>query len=1776
MTDTNANTNGSEIAIVGMAGRFPGAKNITEFWDKLQNGIESISLFSDQELAELNVAPELLANPDYVRVKGGLLEDKEMFDPAFFGYSPKEAEIMNPQTRVFHECAWHAIEDAGYNPESYDGIVGLYAGGASSLYWESLTMLSGKSEDLGSFAARYLNNKDFLTTQIAYKLNLKGPVLSVQTACSTSLVAIHLACQGILNGECDMALAGGICITTLKERGYLYQEGMVTSPDGHCRAFDAKGKGFIGGEGSGVVLLKLLEDALSDADHIYAVIKGAAINNDGLRKVGFTAPSIEGQVEAIRTAHLMAEVEPDTIGYIEAHGTATTMGDPVEVEALKLAFNTEKKNFCGIGSVKTNIGHLDTAAGIAGFIKTVLALNHQQIPPSLNFETPNPRIDFKNSPFFVNNKLSDWKTNGNPRRAGVSSFGIGGTNAHVVLEEWQGNYLQENSNSNENTNQRDYCIIPLSAKTPTALDRATENLGQYLKENKDIPLDDAAYTLAVGRKKMACKRMAVCKDVNNIIEMLADPDSRTVHTHHSKLEGRPVIFMFAGLGSQYVNMGRELYDKEAIFRDEMNRCFDILKPLTAYDIKEILYPRQEDEANASRIREFEIGQLVIFCFEYALARLIMNWGVTPEAMIGYSFGEYVAAAISGVFSLEDALKLIVSRGKLIETRPHAAMMSIPMPKEELEPLLGESLSIAIDNGTTCIAAGSAEDIKALEEKLKAKKCMCFPMNASHAIHTKMMTPILPEFEKNAAAITFHKPQIPYLSNLTGKWQNPDDVAGPSYWARHMAETVLFDDGIKEMQKKENAVFIEIGPGRDISAMVGRDLDKSAGHKLLNLVRPAEQDTSDLYYLLNKIGQLWLFGLRIDWQAFYQNQNRRRLSLPGYSFEKQYYWIEEDVMNNAIFQPADDIADWSYLPLWKRASLVTPKEKKASPVSWLVFVNDATPVNSLVKKLMDNRQHVTIVKAGNSFEQTVNNGAPVFTINPRVAANYDVLFEKLGAMEKLPENIIHCWNITAGTETLLNRESFDNTQYFGFYSMMYLAKAIEKLKTDIHTQIFYLANGTQDVTGMELLCPEKTPVLGLIKSIPQELSTITCRSIDIVLPEPGSPGEASLTDLLLDECSSVSQDVSIAYRDNQRWVQFFDTHHLPVPVKPLTESCLKKQGVYLITGGLGTIGLILARLLVGHVQARLIFTGRSVFPDRAEWDQWPDSHDEDDPTSLKIIQLQKLREMGGDVLYIQADVADLEQMRHVMARAESTFGKINGVIHAAGIMEGDSMSLIDQLSDSDCQLQFHPKVYGTLVVEELFKSQNLDFCWLLSSISCVLGGLGFGAYAAANSFMDMFIRKHNRTSSNANAWFSLNWDGMDEAKSAVLFERIFHLQELDQMVVSLNGKLQDRIDRWVKLETLHEDGATGEKTSDDDLNFKTRPQLMNPFVPASNRTEKDLTEIWQRLLGYDGIGIDDNFTELGGDSLASINLTAQIKKSGSHVALTDVLANPTIRQLAAQITEKNKAEELMAEVYEDRLLSTLDCIEKLNKTHNKPKIFIVHPQHGMLNQYKELGQELAADYSAYGVQARGVLPGSKMAESAYEMLDVYVEQILKVQSEGPFIFVGYCTGLRISYEIIRRLESMGHTVERMVNIDGSSILTAQYVKILKAFEYLPKFAKKIFHRVNKKRFKKAKLNKERYDNENNVYESDVVPHMPGVSKRLYDYIYFIATFIFPLEIIKAPIVVARAEKSEYNHYTLEHYIRTTRSNAVIKITPGDHDSLFERPNVETLAEIIRSK
>lgn len=1510
----------SEVAIVGMAGRFPGAKNVEEFWQNLRNGVESISFFTREELqAEGGDASEL-SDPNYVPAKA-ILEDVELFDASFFDYNPREAEMLDPQHRVLLECAVEAFEHAGYDTEKFAGRIGVYAGVSAGSYLPvNLASHPDLIERVGSYQVDIGNHGEFVPTTISFKLNLKGPSINVQTACSTSLVAVHVACQSLLNGECDMALAGGGSITFPHREGYLYQEEGIMSPDGHCRAFDAQARGTVGGEGAGLVVLKRLVDALADGDTIHAVIKGSAVNNDGSLKVGFTAPAVDGQAEVISDALALAGVEAETITYVETHGTGTALGDPIEMAALTQAFrgNTQQRGFCAIGSLKTNIGHLDAGAGIASLIKTVLALKHKEIPPSLHYEQPNPKIDFAQSPFFVNARLAAWEAGETRRRAGVSSFGIGGTNAHIILEE--------SPPAPSPVVSRGARLLVLSAKTSAALEAATSNLGEHLKTHADLA--DVAYTLQVGRKEFAHRSILVCHDADEAAAAIAERAPERLLTNFQEPRHRPNVFMFPGQGAQYAGMSQGLYDAEPLFREQVDLCVESLLPQLQLDLRDVLYPTAARlDESAQLLKQTSITQPSLFVVEYALARLWMSWGVSPAAMIGHSIGEYVAACLAGVFTLEDALSLVALRGRLMQRQPAGLMLAVPLPEKELNARLPRGLALAAVNAPrSCVVAGPTDLVNDFQSALRREEIESQTLHTSHAFHSEMMEPIVGEFTERVRQVKLSAPKIPFISNVTGTWISGTEATDARYWSRHLRQTVHFARGVGELLRESERILIEVGPGQTLGALVRQHTEKNPNQVILNSLRRPHDSHSDVDVLLTALGKFWLAGGRVDWTGVHAHtpEPRRRVSLPTYPFERKRYYVKPQAAPPREARAGrtplrkNAIADWFYLPSWKRVATMRGatknKGRRDAKLAWLFFVDECGVGSETAERLTKSGADVLTVRAGERFTKA---GDRAYVINPRRKEDYQSLLADLSSARFMPDRIAHFWGVTGDDALAANDTEFARAQELGHLSLIFLTQSLVQNFVEPSLQLLVFTNNVQEVSGEESLRPEKATVLAACKGIPQEHPSITCRSIDVSVPPEGSEQRERLYAQLLSELTSHSPHAATAYRGRHRWVQTFE----PFRVEPAEETALRlrERGVYMITGGLGGVGLVLSEFLAQTLKARLVLTGRSGLPERDAWSEWLAAHGGDDEVSHRIRRVQALEELGAEVLVLRADVADEGQMREALACVERRFGALHGVIHGAAVNGAEVDNELVRLTPADCVRHFEVKARGLLVLEKVLGDRDIDFCLTLSSLSSILGGLNFTAYAASNIFVDALVQKHNQT--HPDNWMSVNWDGWnldgiradgqsrksgiealyilpDEGKDA--FRRIFSMGRASQVVVS-TGDLQTRLNQWVTPQYQTDAGPEKEVEAS---TLHARPELSNTYVAPENELEQEIADIWQQLLGIRQIGINDNFFELGGHSLLATMVISRLRKAfGIELQLRDIFEGPTLSLLSLVVAQR---------------------------------------------------------------------------------------------------------------------------------------------------------------------------------------------------------------------------------------------------------------------------------
>ncbi len=1351
----------SAIAITGISGRFPGARTIPDFWQNLCHGVESIESLSDAQLLADGCDPSALSDPAFVK-RAAVLDDIDLFDAGFFGLSPRDASIMDPQHRIFLECAWEALERAGWNPDEFPGTIGVFAGsGMNSYLIFNLLPNHALLNSVGLFLLKQTgNDKDVLATRVSYQLNLTGPSMSIQTACSTSLVAAHVACQSLLNHECDMALAGGVSIEIPHKTGYFFREGEILSRDGSCRAFDAAATGTVFGSGAGVVVLRRLADALADGDHIHAVIRGSAVNNDGSRKVGYLAPSVSGQADVVAEAISVANVDAQTISYVETHGTGTLVGDPIEIAALTQAFRqtTPARHFCGVGSLKPNIGHLDAAAGVAGLIKTTLALENRQIPPSLHFSNPNPRIDFANSPFYVNQRLTDWQTAGGPRRAGVTSLGIGGTNAHVVLEEAP---AAEKSGA-----ARPWQVLTLSAKTAAALEAATHNLAAHLEKHPGENLADVAFTGHRGRKAFPFRRAVVSESTENAVRAVRAEEPKRVFTAHVPAEQAEVAFLFPGQGSQYVNMARGVYAEEAAFRSQVDLCSELLKPQLGFDLRSALFCAGEpSDQDSQRLAETWITQPALFVIEFALARLWMSWGIRPAAMIGHSLGEFVAACLAGTLSLEDALSAVASRGRLMQSAPAGAMLAVALSEPEAVSRLSGALSLAAINGPRqCVLSGPEDAIAGLQTSLSRDEVLCHRLHTSHAFHSASMDSILESFIDVMARFQLKPPSIPYLSNVTGTWIKAEEATNPAYWAQHLRQTVRFADGLKELFSKSRGALLEVGPGRVLSGFAMNHPVESGRPTVLCSTRNPREATGDLQFLMSSVAQLWASGVKLDWAGFHAAERRQRVALPTYPFERKRFWIDAPKPDRALREPVDPAPsrpsqDASgppdpvayYRPVWKRSALpaITWPDTAAN-AHWLIFL-DAMGVGAEIAELLRLAGHPVVTLIPGERFQKIDNGA--YSLRPGYRPDYDDLFADLLEARSWPSRILHLWSLVPEDRERPALDSLAQTMELSFHSLVALAQAMGRQDVTTPVALGIVSNGLQQVAGEPVHRTERAALFGPGAVIPKEFSHIHAQCIDIGLEFARSGGSASgdratVIQQILRELLASPAETLVAYRGQERWVPALEPMRMD---RRPDVNRLRRQGVYVITGGLGGLGLVIAEHLAQSLQAKLVLVGRTVPPPRSAWDEWLETHAGQDAVSRKILKIQSLEKSGSEVLLVREDVTDPAGMERMVLEAQRKFGAIHGVFHAAGVLH-DGLIQLKEREDADRVLA--PKIKGTLVLDAALHGTDLDFFALFSSVSCFLAPVGQVDYVAANAFLDVFAHAHEST--HRNRFVSINW------------------------------------------------------------------------------------------------------------------------------------------------------------------------------------------------------------------------------------------------------------------------------------------------------------------------------------------------------------------------------------------------------------------------------------
>jgi acyl transferase domain-containing protein/thioesterase domain-containing protein len=1289
MTEPDARAD-SDIAIVGMAGRFPGARNVDELWSRVVAGEDCLTDLDVDQLVEAGVPADVANDPAYVR-RAGVLDDVAGFDPGFFGIGPGDAAVMDPQHRHFLECGWEALESAGHVPERFSGAIGVFGGcGMNTYLLNNLLTNPTVLPRLGWFLLRHTgNDKDFFVSNVAYRLDLRGPAVNVQTACSTSLVAVHLAVQSLLAFECDLALAGGATIEVPHGVGYRYHEGEILSPDGRCRAFDAESAGTVLTSGVGVVALRRLADALADGDPVLAVIKGSAVNNDGSRKVGFLAPSVDGHADVVREALTVAGLSARDLQLVEAHGTGTAVGDPIEVAALTEAFRTwtTETGFCRLTSTKPNIGHLDTAAGVASLIKVVQALGHRTLPPLANHTAPSPLLDLERTPFVLSGLPAPWP-DAAPRRAGVSSLGVGGTNAHVVVEEAPPMPPSDPARPEQ--------PLVLSAASPEALDDAARRLADHLDAHPSVELADVAHTLATGRRAMAHRRVVTATSTTHAASLLRAPDRHRSHTARVPDDGRVRLgFMFPGGGSQYPGMGAGLDARFEVFHAVRDDGAARVRALGGPDLTGLLRPSGDPDL----LRRPTASLPAVFLTSVALARQWMALGARPDVLIGHSLGEYAAAHLAGVISFDDALSLVVTRSRLMEqvSGTCAAMAVVPLTETDVRAVMPAALSLAAVNADDeCVVAGPADAVSDFTALLASRDITSTTVPLAAAAHSTLLEPVLAEFLTAVRGVELRAPQVPYPSNLTGTWITAEQATNPQYWVDHLRHTVRFLDCLRTVLDGEPLVLTELGPGQALSSYARRATPRPLA--TVPALRHPDHDISDTAFTIQAFVRQWAAGAPVDPAALIGPGRRRRLRLPTYPFQHQRCWIEP----GPVGQPTTAPASSSTAPTHHDESPSAPTLTRIDHLDQACWVVDwqpapePTPATAGVRWLVVGSSD----RADRLSHELGRRGRHVVRRRDGTSASDEALAEVDAVL------------VVADTETT----SFEAHVQRWLDDTGALAVGLGRLGRPTR-----LVAVTERALGAGGRADRATDALasGVVLVAPREYPSLTTRLVDV---EPTTP-DATIIDEALAE-----GPVIVALRGSVRQTPVT----VPAPPDASDGASFVVGGTYLVTGGLGGVGHALAKHLVHQHRANVVVVSSQPVPTAADRFRWLARHAIDDPTSRRIRHLQELEAAGTKVAVVVADVADPGSLRTALDEAERLVGRLDGAIHAAGVVRD---RLLELATSADHRAVVGAKAQGALVLADELRRRGGGLLVLVSSTSTLLAPQGQAAYVAANSVLD---------------------------------------------------------------------------------------------------------------------------------------------------------------------------------------------------------------------------------------------------------------------------------------------------------------------------------------------------------------------------------------------------------------------------------------------------------
>jgi acyl transferase domain-containing protein/acyl carrier protein len=1455
----------SAIAIVGMAGRFPGARDVDELWRNVQAGHEALTRFTDEELVRNGIDRAVLADPAYVKA-GQVLDDIESFDAGLFGYSPRDAQVLDPQQRLFLEQAHAVLEDANCDPTRFDGAIGVFAGSALSTYLLHNLMSNPQlAATVGVVQAVLGNDKDSLATRTAYALDLRGPCYAVQSYCSTSLVAVCQAASSLLSGECDLAIAGGVAISVPHRVGYFHQQGGMSSSDGSCRPFDARADGAPIASGVAVVALKRMEEAVASHDRIHGAIRGWAVNNDGARKAGFTAPGVRGQASVVTEALANAGLTPGDVGYIEAHGTGTRLGDATEVSALKQVFGGLPPESCAIGSIKSNLGHLDRAAGVTGLIKTTLMVRDGLMPPTLNCVEPNPELGIADSPFTINTELRRWDDE--PARvAGVSAFGIGGTNAHVVVSQ------PPREHAPPIVAARPAQILTVSAKSTTAADHAALRLASHL-EREAQPLREVAATLQTGRCEFEHRRAVVSATPEDAIARLRGDRLLSARVD---VPDRPAAFLIAGVGEHHPGMARGLFEQEPVFRAAFERCADLTSRVLDVDLAATLWSRpgttatqadplaamlgRNGSVTGGELARTTVAQPTMFAIEYALATLLASWGITPSAMLGYSVGEYVAACLAGVLTLEEATAVVAERARLIESLPTGAMIALPLGVEEAQDLLSPELDFAADNGpNACVVAGSEPAVRRLQATLAERSIPSALLNASHPFHSRGLAGLRRPLSAWAQEhLDPQPPEIPYVSNVTGTWITHADLRDPEYWARHACERVRFSAGIATLLSRDDVGLIEIGPGQSLGAMVRTHpaCARERWSRILSTL-PGQHDAADDATALSEtVARAWLSGHAIDWRAYNATHPSRRVKLPTYPFERRRFWIDPPKT-----RPSDGGAAELHVPTWQPVDAPSRGDIDG-PV---LLLEDQGGVCALVADELARRDVETVALRGDG--------------------DLVALLRRLSAERRVPRTVVYAWALDTPAGLPVKRSAF--------MSLCDVIRELNRHGGDVRLAI--LSAGLHRVTSADVVVPAQALVLGPAKVAAQEYPALRCRSIDISSDVDG------LAQRIADELRWDDEHEVVALRGRERLAQTFATPDASDP--PALR--LRAGGAYVVIGGLGGVGVTLAQHLVREVGARVALTTRGEVPPRNRWE-----------SDARYRDLAALDPVGSQIVVLTAEATDERAVRTVLDATHRRWGSVDGIFHAAADTRPESFRMIEHLDESAAANHFAAKVDGTCALERALDGLRPDFVVLMSSISTVLGGLAHASYVAANSYLDAAAAIPR---GGCTRWLSICWDTWEPTAGAISAMQIG--TEMRQNVLRSDaacealarclalgaprvivsaGELEERMRRWRSGRVPDTTGTRAEQHE--------RPDLSVPYSAPDAAPECELAHVWEDLLGIHGIGANDHFFELGGTSLLGVQLIDRLKRElGVSLPVAALFEAPTVRSLAALIANNDSTD-----------------------------------------------------------------------------------------------------------------------------------------------------------------------------------------------------------------------------------------------------------------------------